>query len=81
MSLFKCEFCDFQCKCKRDFTLHVNAVHKKLRPYSCGICDKSFSEKGSVRKHISVIHEKKKEFACHLYATRSLELEEILQSI
>ena len=44
--------------------LHIDRVHKKLRPCKCDRCERSFSDKGKLKDHIQRIHEDNRPWVC-----------------
>lgn len=49
---FDCDQCDMSFILKTSLARHIEAVHKKIKPYTCSECDKSFSYKHVLNKHI-----------------------------
>lgn len=43
--------------------IHVDRVHKKIKPYPCGKCDKEFATNSDLRQHMTV-HGEGKVFEC-----------------
>ena len=41
---FNCTECKYKSKWKQRVTIHINAVHRKLKPYKCTECDKGTSD-------------------------------------
>ena len=41
---FNCTECEYKAKRKCYVIQHINAVHRKLKPYKCSDCDKGMSE-------------------------------------
>ena len=44
--------------------IHVETVHKKLKPFKCNKCNHSCTQKGNLRQHDIIVHQKKKDFIC-----------------
>ena len=41
---FNCTECEYKSKLKLNVIKHINAVHRKLKPYKCLDCDKGMSD-------------------------------------
>ncbi len=61
---FICRLCKKSFDSEYRLTLHVNAVHHKLKTFSCTLCDKSFAWKRRLTTHIEAVH--LKSFSCTL---------------
>ena len=53
-----CSECQYSCRWKSELRIHVDRVHKKLKPFKCDICEKSFARKTLFKRHEN-IHETK----------------------
>ena len=54
---FKCEQCPHETANKWSLTLHVNAVHKKVRNHFCEECGSRFSRNFVLKKHQLEVHD------------------------
>ena len=63
-TIFNCEQCEKTFTNAKNLKIHVDGVHRKLKPHHCDICGKSFFQRLGLKKHIRTVHEKIKEFAC-----------------
>lgn len=61
---FSCPDCPQRFRQKNHITLHINAVHHKLKPYHCTGCDKSFGTGSNLRRHVRMVHEKVRNHLC-----------------
>ncbi|RXG59433.1 hypothetical protein Avbf_12226 [Armadillidium vulgare] len=54
-----CDMCQRKFAEKRMLLLHLEAVHKKVKPYLCNYCGNSFASKSTlnlhIRKHTAII--------------------------
>ncbi len=57
-------------KCGKPFSTtqhlnkHINAVHRKLKPFSCASCNRPFAHKETLWRHVRAVHRKMKPFVC-----------------
>ena len=51
-----CTVCDKTFSKPLGLTLHINAVHKKLKPHVCIICQTKFARKHHLIRHIEFVH-------------------------
>ena len=67
--MFKCDFCDQECKFKTDLKKHVLNKHTDHKPFSCEICGKKAKTKEAIKLHQSV-HTGAKPFSCEICQKR-----------
>ncbi len=61
-----CKFCGKSFTTTSNLNTHINAIHRKLKPFSCTLCDMSFAAKGDRVRHRNAVHYKLKPFSCTL---------------
>ena len=48
--------------------LHIDRVHKKLKPFVCDLCGMGFTARGSMQNHKKTVHQGLKEHICQYCA-------------
>ena len=71
MSGFNCDLCSRSCRSKRALTLHINEVHRKLKPFSCKQRDETFEQKRQLQTHIRSKHENLCQICKKKYSSKS----------
>eukprot|EP00179_Madagascaria_erythrocladioides_P005754 CAMPEP_0198309914 /NCGR_PEP_ID=MMETSP1450-20131203/2147_1 /TAXON_ID=753684 ORGANISM="Madagascaria erythrocladiodes, Strain CCMP3234" /NCGR_SAMPLE_ID=MMETSP1450 /ASSEMBLY_ACC=CAM_ASM_001115 /LENGTH=257 /DNA_ID=CAMNT_0044012697 /DNA_START=176 /DNA_END=949 /DNA_ORIENTATION=- len=61
---FNCPECPQKFRQRNHIQLHLNAVHRKLKPFDCPHCDRAFGTGSNLRRHIRMVHEKIRPYAC-----------------
>ena len=68
----KCELCERSFRERRRLKLHVESVHKKLRPFLCSICGHGSSTKSNLKLHMRK-HSNDKPYICEYCEFRSAD--------
>ena len=45
---------------KQQLTLHIRAIHEKVRPYTCDLCSFAAARKQEVVRHRTAVHDPSK---------------------
>ena len=53
----KCDECNASFQSKQNLNVHINGIHRKLKPFGCQYCKKSFSQKCNWKAHVKSCHE------------------------
>ena len=56
--------CSKSFRVKGHLQVHINTVHKKLKPYQFQVCSKVFGASGTLQTHISAVHDKLTPYQC-----------------
>ena len=62
---YACGECEKAFRNKTMLTVHVKAVHLKIRPYQCKLCQRLFAKMENLDIHIAVLHLGYKVIALH----------------
>ncbi len=62
---FCCSVCGQLFTTKSAVRLHIDMIHKGLKPFSCDICQKSFALRKHLRGHVNAVHKRLQPFTCH----------------
>ena len=62
----QCHLCVFTTSQKKYLKIHIDSIHKKLKPYKCHLCAFTTSQKSNLNTHIQCIHKKLKPHKCHI---------------
>ncbi|XP_072013887.1 uncharacterized protein [Amphiura filiformis] len=59
-----CSWCGLRFMTQGNLSIHINAVHLKIKPYQCSHCEKTFNNKAKRDIHENRIHLKLKQHIC-----------------
>ncbi len=59
-----CKLCNKTFASKNGLDNHVNAIHKKLKPFQCAICQMKYRQKSQLESHIEYHHGTRKSYPC-----------------
>ncbi len=62
---FCCSVCGQLLSTKSAVRLHIDMIHKGLKPFSCDICQKSFALRKHLRGHVNAVHKRLQPFTCN----------------
>ena len=59
-----CNICKQKYFSEITLNLHINSVHKGVKPFPCHLCEARFSQKSNLKKHVASVHDKEKPYMC-----------------
>ena len=62
----RCKICLKRFSGRNKLKIHMDAVHKKLKPFQCSICQSPFALKAHLKSHVDVVHKKLKPVSCKM---------------
>ncbi len=62
----RCKICLKTFSGSNKLKIHMDAVHKKLKPFQCTICQSPFALKAHLKSHVDVVHNKLKPVSCKM---------------
>ncbi len=62
----RCKICLKRFSGPNKLKIHMDAVHKKLKPFQCSFCQSPFALKAHLKSHVDVVHNKLKPVSCKM---------------